>query len=78
MEWVVETVLLREVRKRCIEEKDAALTLLTDDLQDRDNQRQGIQYKKVALQAQREILMREILVKTTNNHCAETYNICQR
>ena len=39
MEWVVETVLLREVWKliSVIEEKDAALTLLTDDLQDRDN-----------------------------------------
>ena len=34
MEWAVETVLPREVRKLvlAIEEKDAALALLTDDL----------------------------------------------
>ena len=47
MEWVVETILPHEVRRlsrqlsnqqKEIEEKDAALTLLTDDLQDRDNQ----------------------------------------
>ena len=39
MEWVVETVLLWEVWKliSVIEEIDAALTLLTDDLQDLDN-----------------------------------------
>ena len=35
-------------------EKDAALALLSDDLQNRDNQIQAIQYKKVALQAQRD------------------------
>ena len=53
MEWVVETVLPREVQKlpSAIEEKDAALALLTDDLQDRDNQIQAIQYENVALQA---------------------------
>ena len=35
MEWVVETVLPLEVRKLAsvIEEKNAALTLLTDELQ---------------------------------------------
>ena len=55
MEWVVETGLPREVRKLTspIEEKDSALALLTDDLQDRDNQIQAIQYENVALQAQR-------------------------
>ena len=47
MEWVVETVLLHEVRRlskqlsnqqKEIEEKDAALALIIDDLKDRDNQ----------------------------------------
>ena len=57
MEWVVETVLPREVRKltSAIEEKDAALALLTDNLQDRDNQIQAIQYENVALQAQKDV-----------------------
>ena len=57
MEWVVETVLPWEVRKltSAIEEKDAALALLTDNLQDRDNQIQAIQYENVALQAQKDV-----------------------
>ena len=38
-----------------IEEKDAALALINDDLQDRDNHIQGIQYDNVALQAQRDV-----------------------
>ena len=44
MEWLVETVLPREVQKlpSVIEEKDAALALLTDDLQDRNNRIQAI------------------------------------
>ena len=66
MEWVVGTLLPHEVRRlsrqlsnqqKGIEEKDAALTLLTDDLQDRNNQIQAIQYKNVALQAQRDIII---------------------
>ena len=83
MERVLETVSPREVRKLAsvIEEKDAALALLSDDLQDRENQMQAIQYENVALQAQRNVyqtqlapssilkhvmwIMREILVKTT-------------
>ena len=61
-EWVVETVLLREVRKfsSAIEEKDAALSLLTDDLQDCNNQTQAIQYENVALQAQRDVYQVEL------------------
>ena len=45
MEWAVETVLPREVRKlaSAIEEKDAALVMLNDDLQDRDNQIQVLE-----------------------------------
>ena len=39
MEWVVETVLPREVWKLAsvIEEKDAVIVLMNDDLQDPDN-----------------------------------------
>ena len=53
----METVLPRVVRKltSAIEEKDSALTLLTDDLQDRDNQIKAIQYENVALQAERDV-----------------------
>ena len=62
MKWVVETVLPREVRKltSAIEEKDSALALLTDDLQDRDNQIQAIQYENVALQAQKDVYQAEL------------------
>ena len=62
MEWVVETVLPREVLKlaSAIEEKDAVIALMSDDLQDRDNQIQAIQYKNVALQAQRDIYQAEL------------------
>ena len=47
MEWVVETVLPQEVPKltSVIKEKDAALELLTDDLQDRDNQIQALEFR---------------------------------
>ena len=46
MEWAVQTVLPREVRKlqSVIEEKDAALALLTDNLQDRDNQIKALEF----------------------------------
>ena len=40
--------------------KDAALALLTDDLQDRHNQIQAIQYENVALQAQRDVYQAEL------------------
>ena len=62
MEWVVETVLPREVQKLplVIEEKDAALALLTDDLQDRNNRIQAIQYENVALQAQKDVYQAEL------------------
>ena len=62
MEWVVETVLPQEVRKLtlAIEEKNAALALLTDDLQDHDNQMQAIKYKNMALQAQRDVYQAEL------------------
>ena len=38
-----------------IEEKDVALALINNDLQNRDNPIQAIQYEKVALQAQRDV-----------------------
>ena len=54
MEWVVETVLSREVRKLAstMKEKDAVISLMNDDLQDPGNQIQAIKYENVALQAQ--------------------------
>ena len=41
--------------QQAIEEKDAATALLNDDLKNRDNQIQAIQYENVALQAQRDV-----------------------
>ena len=69
---------MKEDHQQAIKEKDTALALLTDDLQDRDSQIQAIQYENMALQAQRDayvqipspilkhvmFLMREISVKT--------------
>ena len=53
LEWVVETFLPGEVRKlaSAIEEKDAVITLMNDDLQYRDNQIQAIKYENMALKA---------------------------
>ena len=62
MEWVVETVLPHEVRRlskqisnqqKEIEEKDAAIGLLNDDLQKRE-------YENVALQAQKDVYQAEL------------------
>ena len=46
MELAVETVLPRELRKlaSAIEEKDAALAMFNDDLQDGDNQIQAFEF----------------------------------
>ena len=62
MEYVVETVLPREVRELAsvIKEKDTALALLTDDLQGRDNRIQAIQYENVTLQAQKDVYQAEL------------------
>ena len=46
---------LRHEHQHVIEEKDAALALINDDLQDRDNQIQAIQYENVTLQEQRDV-----------------------
>ena len=44
---------MEEEHQQAIEEKDAAIALLNDDLKVRGNQIQAIKYKDVALQAQR-------------------------
>ena len=51
---------MKEEHQQVIEEKDAALALLTDDLQDRDNQIQAIQYKNIALQLKRDVYQAEL------------------
>ena len=47
---------MQEKYRQAIEEKDAAIALLNDDLQNRDNQIQAIQYENVTLQAQRDYI----------------------
>ena len=76
MEWVVETVLPREVRKltSAIEEKDAVIALMNDDLQVRDNQIQAIHYKNVVLQAQRDVYQAQLQrCKDTITHIRTHY-----
>ena len=51
---------LKEDHQQVIEEKDAAIALLSDDLQDCDNQIQAIKYENVALQAQRDVYRAEL------------------
>ena len=46
---------MQEKYRQTIKEKDAAIALLNDDLQNRDNQIQAIQYENVTLQAQRDV-----------------------
>ena len=62
MEQGVEAVLPQEVQKlaSAIEEKDAALALLSDGLQNHDNQIQVIKYENVALQAQRDVYQAQL------------------
>ena len=58
----METSLPREIRKLTsdIEERDSAFALLTDNLQDCDNQIQAIQYKNVELQAQKNVFQAQL------------------
>ena len=51
---------MKEEHQQAIEEKDATVALLNDDLKNRDNQMQAIQYKNVALQAQRDVYQAEL------------------
>ena len=46
---------MQEKYRQTIKEKDAAIALLNDDLQNRDNQIQAIQYENMTLQAQRDV-----------------------
>ena len=47
--------ITNEAHQQAIEDKDAALALLNDDLKNPENQTQVIQYENVALQAQRDV-----------------------
>ena len=51
---------MKEDHQQAIEEKDAALALINDDLQGRDNQLQPIWYENVALQAQRDVYLAQL------------------
>ena len=46
---------IQEKHRQVIEEKGTTIALLNDDLKNRDNQIQVIQYENVALQAQRDV-----------------------
>ena len=43
---------MKEDHQQAIEEKDAVITLMNDDLQDRGNQIQATQYQNVGLQSE--------------------------
>ena len=62
MECVVKTVSPREVQKltSAIEEKDAVIDLMNDDLQDCDNQIQSMKYENAALQVQRDVYQAQL------------------
>ena len=76
VEWAVEIVLPQEALKlaSAIEEKDAALALLNDDLQDRENQIQALEFRneeeRQAHQQQILTLNEEINDLITNRHVA--------
>ena len=46
---------IQEKHRQAIKEKDSVIVIMTDDLQDRHNEIQAIQYENVALQAERDI-----------------------
>ena len=76
MKWAVEIVLPQEALKlaSAIEEKDAALALLNDDLQDRENQIQALEFRneeeRQAHQQQILTLNEEINDLIANRHVA--------
>ena len=51
---------IQRKHQQAIKEKDAALALLGDDLQDHENHIQAIQYENVALQAQRHVYQTQL------------------
>ena len=72
VEWVMETVLQREVWKLAssIKEKDAALALLTDDLQNNDNQIQALEFTNEKVQQKILSVNEEINHIIANKHVA--------
>ena len=52
--------ITNEAHQQTIEDKDAALALLNDDLQNRGNQIQAIQYENVTLKAQRDVYKEQL------------------
>ena len=80
MDWVVETVLPREVRKlsQKLEEYHRRTTQLQQAVEDRDNRIQGIEYKSVGLQGEIQNARRTITDLIENRHvarCGEYDNI---
>ena len=51
---------MKEDHQQAIEEKDATIALLTDDLQDRNNRIQAIRFENVALQEQKDLHQAEL------------------
>ena len=59
----------QEKHQNVIEEKDATLAFINDDLQDHDNQIKAIQCETVALQAQRDVYQTQLQTcEDTINH----------
>ena len=54
------TTKMEKDYQQAIEEKNAALALLNDDLQEQDNRIQSIQYENVALQAQQDVYQAQL------------------
>ena len=52
-QWVIEEI--QGQHQQAIEEIDAVVALMNDDLEDRENQIQAIKYESIALQAQRDV-----------------------
>ena len=51
---------MKEDHQQAIGEKDATIALFNDDLKNRDNQIQAIQYESVALQAEKDVYQAEL------------------
>ena len=65
---------MKEDDQQAIEEKDAVIALMNDDLQDHDNQIQAIKYENVVLQAQRDIYKAQLQkCQGTNIHLRTRY-----
>ena len=73
VKWLIKKGVkkIEEEHQLDIEEKDAALALINDDLQDRDNQIQVIQYENVALQAERDVYQTQLKDVKTQSSISE-------